>query len=172
MTEEFGYDPAELIRTHQEGVWRYLRSLGCEASLAEDLTQETFLIVLQKPFQDYDPAATSSYLRTVGRNLWISYQRRAKRVVLTEQVEQLDRAWEEWAPNDGGEEAVEALKDCLKRLTDRARWALERRFRDKASRQEIAEGLGITEHGAKNLMQRAKTLLRECVETKLHDDRR
>jgi RNA polymerase sigma-70 factor (ECF subfamily) len=172
MTEEFGYDPAELIRTHQDGVWRYLRSLGCEASLAEDLTQETFLIVLQKPFQDYDPAATSSYLRTVARNLWISHQRRAKRVVLMEQVEQLDRAWEEWMPRDGGEEAVDALRECLKRLTDRARWALEQRFRDKASRQAIAEGLGITEHGAKNLMQRAKTLLRECVENKLHDDRR
>lgn len=172
MTEEFGFDPAELIRQHQEGVWRYLRSLGCEASLAEDLTQETFLIVLQKPFQDYDPAATSSYLRTVARNLWISHQRRAKRVVLTEQVEQLDRAWEEWAPSGDADEAVDALTECLKRLTERARWALERRFRDKASRQAIAEGLGITEHGAKNLMQRAKAALRDCVENKLHDDRR
>ena len=31
----------------------------------------------------------------------------------------------------------------------------------------IAEGLGITEHGAKNLMQRAKQQLRACVEQKL-----
>jgi RNA polymerase sigma-70 factor (ECF subfamily) len=52
-------------------------------------------------------------------------------------------------------------------LTPRARQALEQRFRDRTSRSAIAEGLGITEHGAKNLMQRAKQQLRACVEQKL-----
>jgi RNA polymerase sigma-70 factor (ECF subfamily) len=41
------------------------------------------------------------------------------------------------------------------------------RFADEASREEIAAALGISEHGAKNLMQRAKHQLRECVESKL-----
>jgi RNA polymerase sigma-70 factor (ECF subfamily) len=41
------------------------------------------------------------------------------------------------------------------------------RFRDDSSRDEIATALEITEHGAKNLMQRAKQQLRECIERKL-----
>ena len=41
------------------------------------------------------------------------------------------------------------------------------RFGDKASRASIAADLEITEHGAKNLMQRAKKRLRECMESKL-----
>lgn len=57
-----GFDPERLIEAHQAGIWRYLRALGCDASQAEDLTQETFLAVLQKPFQDYNPAATAAYL--------------------------------------------------------------------------------------------------------------
>ncbi|MFO0922154.1 MAG: hypothetical protein U0905_06645 [Pirellulales bacterium] len=41
------------------------------------------------------------------------------------------------------------------------------RFRDNAAREEIAAALGVSEHGAKNLMQRAKTQLKECVESRL-----
>jgi len=51
-------------------------------------------------------------------------------------------------------------------LSDRARKALEMRFRDQQSREQIAATLEISEHGAKNLMQRAKQQLRACVEKK------
>jgi RNA polymerase sigma-70 factor (ECF subfamily) len=52
-------------------------------------------------------------------------------------------------------------------LSDRARDALDMRFREKQTRIKIADFLEITEHGAKNLMQRAKQQLRECVENKI-----
>ncbi|MEQ8785931.1 MAG: sigma-70 family RNA polymerase sigma factor [Pirellulaceae bacterium] len=159
-----GFDPARLIEQHQAGVWRYLRVLGCEPSLAEDLTQETFLLVLEKPFDDYNPAATAAYLRRVAHNLFITTRRRAGRVTTVEDVESLDSAWKEWSGDDNAETALAALRSCLEKLTDRARWALEMRFRDKLPRLEIATALEITEHGAKNLMQRAKQQLRQCVE--------
>jgi RNA polymerase sigma-70 factor, ECF subfamily len=162
-----GFEPTKLIQTYQAGVWRYLRALGCEPALAEDLTQDTFLAVLQRPFQDVSPAATSAYLRKTALNMLISYQRRAGRVRAVEDIEQLDRTWTRWAGDDDGDAALENLRDCLRRLTERARMALEMRFRGERSRAEIAEALQITEHGAKNLMQRAKQLLRACVETKL-----
>jgi RNA polymerase sigma-70 factor (ECF subfamily) len=41
------------------------------------------------------------------------------------------------------------------------------RFREQRSRDEIAATLEITEHGAKNLMQRAKQQLRACVEARM-----
>src|SRR5687768_1521864 len=75
-----GFDPVRLIETHQAGIWRYLRALGCENALAEDLTQETFLAVLQRPFQELSGAATAAYLRTTAHHLLISYHRRAGRV--------------------------------------------------------------------------------------------
>jgi RNA polymerase sigma-70 factor (ECF subfamily) len=84
-----------------------------------------------------------------------------------ENVELLDKTWTRWAGDDGGETAVNHLRDCLGRLTPRARMALEMRFRDECSRADIAAALEITEHGAKNLMQRAKQQLRECIEAKL-----
>jgi RNA polymerase sigma-70 factor, ECF subfamily len=97
----------------------------------------------------------------------ISHERRAGRVRSVEDIELLDQTWSRWAGDDNGEAVLDHLRDCLRRLTPRARQALELRFRDDNSRAEIAEELQITEHGAKNLMQRAKQQLRECIDNKL-----
>jgi RNA polymerase sigma-70 factor (ECF subfamily) len=103
----------------------------------------------------------------VACNLLITVRRRAGRVTTVENVESLENTWREWAGDDNGEAALTALRECLAQLTERARWALEMRFRDKLPRLQIAAALEITEHGAKNLMQRAKQQLRRCVEGKL-----
>jgi RNA polymerase sigma-70 factor (ECF subfamily) len=159
-------DPATLIERYQTGIWRYLRALGCDPAEADDLTQETFLAVLQHTFVDHGPVAVAAYLRRVAHNLLVSARRRAGKVMAVEDVEQFDRAWEDWAGNDEGEARLDALRECLQQLTDRARMALDMRFRRRSSRSEIAVALGITEHGAKNLMQRAKQQLRTCIERK------
>ena len=164
------YDPAQLIVEYQAGVWRYLRAMGCDAALAEDLTQDTFVKILQKPFQVYDPAATVAYLRRIARNLFISYQRRAGKVVAVEDIQQFDTEWGNWIQDDSGEEFLDALAECFSRLNERARKALSLRFRERASRTTIAESLGISEHGAKNLMQRAKKQLRDCVDRKINSN--
>ncbi len=161
------YNAASLIEAHQAGVWRYLRTLGCERSLADDLTQETFLQVLQAPFQEFSQAATAAYLRRTAHNLYISSLRRSKRVTLIEDFDALDTEWSKWAGTDNGEALLDALKSCFEKLGERARFALEMRFRKRLPRTEIATALKMTEHGAKNLMQRAKQQLRICLGGKL-----
>ncbi|HJT34469.1 MAG TPA: sigma-70 family RNA polymerase sigma factor [Pirellulales bacterium] len=171
-----GFDAARLIQEHQAGVWRYLRVLGCRAAEAEDLTQETFLAVLQKPFQDYQRAATAAYLRQVARNLLISSRRRSargaeiqKEIVERETAElnAAEAAWLRWSGHDDGQERLAALRRCLETLTARARQALELRFGQQASRAAIAAALGMSEDGAKNVLQRAKEHLRTCIEQEI-----
>ncbi len=161
------FDPARLIEDHQNGVWRYLRALGCDHNEAEDLTQETFLTVLQKPFEYYSRTAASAYLRKVAYHRFVTSRRRSGREVAVAEVDQIHDTWSQWAGEDDGEELHDALRGCLQQLTKRARWALEMRFRDRLPRSAIAEALSITEHGAKNLMQRAKQKLRACIEVKM-----
>lgn len=88
-------------------------------------------------------------------------------MTVTDHAEDLESSWMRWAGFDSGDRCIEALTLCFEHLTDRAKLALRMRFAEDSSRQSIAETLGISEHGAKNLMQRAKTQLRECVENKL-----
>jgi RNA polymerase sigma-70 factor, ECF subfamily len=158
--------PADLIRKYQDGIWRYLRVLGCQPSEAYDLTQETFMAAIQKDFQHFGEAATKGYLRKIAFNFFISYQRRQGRMVPVEDIEALDQGFGEWVRDDSGGEALDRLRECLSRLGERAKSALEMRFRDQMSRAEIADRLGISEHGAKNLMQRAKDKLRDCIDEK------
>lgn len=160
-------DWEQLIGCHQAGVWRYLRALGCDPCLADDLTQETFLEVMRRPFTQYNDQASGAYLRRVAHNLFITVKRRAGKVAYVEKIDEFERAWMRWAGFDQGDRALDALEDCFKRLTVRAQQALHMRFGNQSSRESIAAALNISEHGAKNLMQRAKTQLRECVETKL-----
>ena len=92
--------------------------------------------------------------------------RREGRKVVTDDIEQLDASWNKWAGADNGDGLLDMLRECLEGLTERARSALELRFKEEHPRSAIANHLQITEHGAKNLMQRAKKQLRDCVEHK------
>lgn len=161
-----GRDLAAIIRDHQAMVWRYLRVLGCSEPLADDLTQETFLAVLQRPFEDRDRNATAAYLRKAARSLFISWRRRNARYVPGE-LDEAEAAWQRWAATDEGEGLMEALELCRQKLTERAQRALELRYRHRHSRSEIAQALKLSEHGAKNLLQRAKQQLRACIERRL-----
>ncbi len=165
--------PAALVNRHQRGVWRYLRVLGCDAATADDLTQETFLRVLSRDnFVQHNEQATAGYLRRTAFNLLVSKHRKMGRVHSASDSAVLDEVWDRWAGKDGsGDESIEALRDCLQSLTERARQALKMRFADELTRVEIGEALGISDHGARNLMQRAKQQLRDCVEEKLGGER-
>lgn len=144
--------------------------LGCDAATADDLTQETFLKVLGRDdFVHHNDAATAAYLRRTAHNLMVSMVRRHRRMHLTGEVDSLDDVWNRWAGSDlSGDESVEALKQCLGELTERARLALRLRYTEQTRRASIGETLGITDHGARNLMQRAKRQLRICVEKRLN----
>ena len=162
------WDPDKLIQGHYQGVWRYLRAIGCPIHLADDLAQETFMAVLKRPFQHNSEYSTAAYLRRVAFHLLLEYKRKFGNVGLTDQAELLDRYWTRWAGADAsGDRIIDVLKDCFKRLSARAQKSLRMRFEDQATREQIALELQITENGVKNLQQRAKAHLRQCLEEKL-----
>jgi RNA polymerase sigma-70 factor (ECF subfamily) len=160
-------DVAELVRLHQAGIWRYLRFLGCEPSLADDLTQETFLTVHRAPFEQRSPQATCCYLRTVARNLFLGVMRRSRREPPVEDLDRADEVWRQFAADDGGESYLEALRECVNLLDGRARAAIELRYQDDRSRSEIGATLDLGEEGVKALLRRTRDVLRRCVEKRL-----
>lgn len=158
-----------LMQAHQRGVWRYLRLLGADEALADDLTQDTFIAVLRKPFEQRGGDATAAYLRTVARNLYLKTLRRD---ALASAARDADEADAIWASDDGEDNAqpyLDALRACLETLEEHMRQALAMRYRDNASREAIAQALDMPENSARNLMQRAKERLRDCITRRLKD---
>ena len=72
-------DPAQLIEDHQAGIWRYLRALGCEASEADDLTQETFTRVFARRKHYETVAKFSTFVWRIAVNLCCDELRRIGR---------------------------------------------------------------------------------------------
>jgi RNA polymerase sigma-70 factor (ECF subfamily) len=158
--------PTQLVKDHQAGVWRYLRFLGCDEARSDDLTQETFLAVLRKPFEYRSPAATARYLRTVARNQMLMSVRKSQRGPEMRRLEDAEAVWSELS-NDGGGDYLDALDECLENVTDRVREALNQFYRDGRSRRQIATTLEMSEQGVKTLLRRAREQLRRCVEGRI-----
>ncbi len=160
---------AELVRTHQGMVWRYLRFLGAPTTVAEELVQEVFLVLLRDPVEDQGAAALGAWLRGVARNL-LRRARRARRPELEGLDEAaVEAAWSRYARDDDAAGYHEALRHCLDGLEARERAALEARYVEGASREAVAREMDVAVEGVKSVLRRAKAKLRACVERRLGD---
>jgi len=159
-------DLASVIRRHQLGLWRYVRSLGAPADLAEDVMQDTFLVAMRRLHEDRGEGATAAFLRQTARHLFLRRRRdQGRREELL--VELADRWWHEHAAADDGERWLAALRACVSTLDGRAREVVQRFYGDDLDRSATAAAMGMKENGVKTLLQRVRALLRECIERRL-----
>ena len=107
---------AALVRTHQAGVWRYLRFLGADPALADDLTQETFLAVVDHPPRDLGTEACAAWLRATGRRLFLATRRPGRVAIDLVPEAQLEQAWVHLAGDSEGEDYLQALGECMATL--------------------------------------------------------
>lgn len=154
------------MRRHQASVRGFLAFLGCPSALLDDLTQDVFLSVLSTGFEDRGPASTAAYLRRVAYHLVLKVVRRERRQVTLADPEGAEAAWVSYEADDGGTGYRLALRECLRRLTARAREVLRLRYGESVQRTAIAESLGLSEAGVKSILVRSRRRLRDCIEAR------
>lgn len=147
---------AELIRRHWPMVRRYLRVLGADPGLADDLAQDVFVLALRKGIEDRG-VPTAVWLRRAARNLFLDDVGR-RRMVSVEVVEQV------WQDVDRVGDRQLALHDCLRLLTERSQRALRLAYGERRSWAQIAATLGMQASGVKTLLRRCRDTLRDCIE--------
>jgi len=160
---------ASLVREHQADVWRYLRFLGCDPCEAEDLCQETFLEILRRPFDRRSRPETAAYLRKVARSQMLMLRRSQGRNPVRVNLEKIEQVWAEATQTVGSlDPYLDALDNCLKSaVNERQCEAVDLRYRQGNSREQIAAKLEMTADGVKTMLRRARTALRECIQGKL-----
>lgn len=157
-----------LVHTHQAAIWRYLRFVGCTPAEADDLCQDTFLAVVDRPLHRFDTGVARTYLRRVARNNFLKLRRSQRRRAAAEaHVGELAFDW--FARDDDGVQVLEALRACLDEVSDSARHALTLRYAEQLGRRDIARHLGMSTHGVKSLLQRSYARLRACIRWRLAD---
>lgn len=158
---------ARIVEEHYRPLWRYLRFLGCSDALAEDLAQETFVAILDRPPVLDEPDALSAYLRSIARNLFLKSLRQARSEPAWADLREAESVWKQVAGDGEWETYLEALKGCIQGLEERDRGFLEGYYGRDSGRKEAAASFGMSEEGLKSLIRRIKDRLKACVKGKL-----
>ncbi len=150
-------DVAELARAHHAAVYRYAYRLCGNATEAEDLTQQTFLIAVRKVHQVREAERACSWLLAVVRSCFLKSIRKLRPVAvggLEEEPEQADLAPE--IDQVDRERLTAALAD----LPGEFRVVVLMFYFEELSYQEIASELGIPIGTVMSRLSRAKGHLR------------
>ena len=140
------------------------RHCGGDRTLAEDVTQETWLRAVREWRRKGVPARPIAWLTTVARNLLVSYYRRKRPSSLDS-----DSAGEVLAALDEGRAACSSARTAvvchaLARLPpDQAQLLEDFHFEDRRMSQ-IAEQLGLSERAVEGRLRRARQKLRRELE--------
>lgn len=153
---------AALVERHRRALARYLRVLGARADELDDLLQETFVVLLGRPFEFAGHGQARTFLRSTARNLFLRRHRD-----LLPQVEAADRVWDQRCADDDGDGYKDALRQCLQTLPARSRALVLECHEPDAVRGEVARRFGLSAEGVKTALRRLRTTLRHCIERRL-----
>ncbi len=155
---------------HRLQLQGYLFGLCRDTALAEDLFQETLLVVCEK-WRDFT-AGTSikAWMFAIARNLHLRQVTRQHRRSVLAEAEVLERAFAQ-RPDNGRSDAAlrEALVACWHKLPERNRQAFYRRFAEQSGHEHLRCEMGLTGNALYLLLSRTRKMLRKCIHRSLRE---
>lgn len=150
----------EIYQQYSNMVYKYLICLCGNAEIAEDLTQETFVIAVKKINQFRGNCKVSSWLCQIAKHLWFKELKKSKKLSSEELTDEIGilKATEEIVCEK--EEKLELFKS-MQKLDEPARQVVYLRMMGNLSFLEIAEVLDKTPNWARVTFFRAKQKIRE-----------
>jgi len=155
-----------LFRHFAPRVKAYMLKLGTEVSLADELAQETMLMVWRKAVQfDRSKASPSTWIFTIARNLRIDAFRKINRPELDPNDPALVPEAEEPADQRVEREQYAVLiRAAMEELNDEQAEVVRLSFFEDKSHSEIAEELGIPLGTVKSRLRLAFGRVRKALE--------
>lgn len=152
----------ELFELYYQDVYRYLNSLCRDASLAQDLTSETFLEAVRAIGSFQGRSDVKTWLFSIARHRWFAYLRR-KRIEPDRLQELLPQGGN--TPEDSIllRETAERVRELLNAEPERTRTIVNMRL-DGYSFHEIACTQGISESSARVIHFRVREKIRKILQ--------
>lgn len=157
----------EIIRRYERGIAVIIDNVVRNQSTTEDLSQETFRIVLEKLRRGdlRQPESLSGFVCSVARNAALDYIRRVKRSNLREEIGDAEHIADP-APNQLDQmlarERSEIVRQVIGELkSERDREVLFRYYVSEKDKNQICSDLGITRIQFNNIIYRALARFKE-----------
>lgn len=156
-----------LFIQHTAQLRGFVRALMPDFSRVDDIVQETFLTASRKA-GDFQPGTNFlGWICTIARFKVLEAGRKAAAGAQPLAPEVLESLCACMPEEEGEDDRIRLLADCLKQLAPQTRRAIELRYQQAHKPGEIAKILGWTAGSVYVALSRARDVLRECVETKL-----
>lgn len=161
-----------LVREHAATLMVYLRSVVRDPAAVDDLFQESMLTAWRNIDRFDRERPFGPWLRGIAGKLVLARRRKLvgqPRLCDEGVLEQIDQrlTQTQQLPGDTLDEKLSALSDCLRKLPDQYRQAIELRYRDDLKPAAITERLQLSFETVKKRLQRARAKLLDCLTGKL-----
>ena len=156
----------ELYRTYFDIVYRYIRSISQDGSLAEEVTQETFFKALEKIDQFRGDCDVRVWLCQIAKNTLYDHLKKQKKQLLgDEKLEKIESAGGELLEEKLAQrsQAMEVHK-VLHRLSEPYKEVFSLRTFGELTFREIGMLFGKSENWARVTYYRARVKIREELE--------
>ena len=158
-----------IVRSNQAELYRYVKYLGADMAMAQDVVQDTFLAAFNnKKVPDLsDEGRRGAWLRGIARNIFLNSCRRRRRrreIADPNVLEYAEKCWTTEFLRDGdGFDYIEALRECIEKLGDRAKELVRMRYFERKPRVEMARAFQLSQEGVKAFLRRVRANLGKCI---------
>jgi RNA polymerase sigma-70 factor, ECF subfamily len=163
--EEF----ARLVKIHTNQVLAYIDSLLFNRSDAEDLFQETCLVLWQK-FDEFDPGTNflAWALRVADRKVMNFQTTQSRRVAFTVDLRNALMAEIARRSSEDNEAALAALSGCADKLSQDDQRMLKLCYVEGVPIHQLADAMGRSPKGIQKSLYRIRHWLLECIRRELN----
>ena len=174
--EKLAMDQTELVKRFLENrdvILSFIYALTRDYDVAEEVFQNVAVSILQEANRSANVQNFLGWVREVARHRVADYYRQSVRRGGIElpsgaMADVIAQAFQEnEITAQAGHQRMQALLECLQRLTGRSRDVIEGFYRDRKSLRDLAVSLAWQENSVKVALSRARKLLADCVEVKL-----
>lgn len=165
-----------LVREHADMLRAFLLSSARDATVADDLVQETFLVAW-KNLDRYDRSLPfGPWVRGIAAKLLLNHRRKLGRQKLyfcdEEVLLGLDRGFREVErlPGDTFDERMSAMRTCIGELGEKQRSILELHYRHGLQCKEIGRRIQSGYEAVKKHLQRSRAALLVCIQSRLGEN--
>jgi RNA polymerase sigma-70 factor (ECF subfamily) len=157
-----------LALEHRSEIWAFLMGLARDPHKAEDLFQNTYLIICSRAAQFKEGTNFLAWARTIARFEFLASVDPSRKRYVTMEAEVLESALDAaHAPPEDTSDQREALRASMSKLQRRGESAMRLRHGDGLSCSQVAQRLGLSANALYTLLSRERKTLQECVERRL-----
>lgn len=162
-------DFSDLVRAHHRELLVYATALTRDTATARDIVQDAFIVAYEKR-EVFDVTRDfATWMRGIVRNKWREWLRKNRRYDLGDhELARMDADIAAWQSSRARNEVplFDALESCLARLPDPLRETIHAYYYEGRTGDEVATRLEVAPAAVRKRLQRARTLLKQCLETK------